>query len=118
MGWVNYIVVRLTHAMQNKESIATSRLVSVGCWIEPSDGHTKKVSFNDINDGCVNVTHSDLRQLAFLPRLEDVCFYGVPVDALLTFAKSDRQFSIRHTRISRSGLDRLAHVDPNASNVG
>jgi len=66
--------------MQSKESLATSRLVSLGCWIEPSDGHTKRVSFNDVIDCCVDVTHSDLQQLAFLPKLEEVCFYGVPVD--------------------------------------
>ena len=103
--------------MQNRELLATENLQSIGCWTESSNGHTTRVSF----DECIEPTYDDLRYLASLPHLKDLCFYGTPVDGKILSALTCNQtlthLNLNCTAISRDATKLLAKF-PNLQLVG
>ena len=104
----NLDVIRLKTMMTQKESIATSALESIGCWTETSDGHTTWLSF----ESCGTPDYAELRHVADLPYLKDLCFYGTPVDGAilssLTCGRTLTSLNLNCTSISTNGIKEIA----------
>lgn len=103
--------------MRTEESVATSKLKSLGCCIESSGGHTTRVSFEE----CIDPTYDDLRHLAALPHLQRLCFYGTPVDSeilsSLTCSLSLTNLNLNCTSVTEDAVKLVANF-PNLRMIG